>query len=177
MSRTLYIRLLPLYWREHRRRILTRNHYQVLGVTRRATPQEIRKAFRSLALRYHPDVTCLDKDLAEDGFKEISGAYWILKDPRRRMEYDLTLPSPTKEVEVTYGVPSPWESQEEDWIWDEYQLRYRKKWIDEEGIYEARSPYRSATLKSEITAAARASRIAAAVSPRASSRPAPTRTS
>lgn len=121
---------------------MTHNHYQTLGIPRDATSQEIKKAFRSLAIRYHPDVTRLDKALADERFKLVSEAYWVLKDPMRRREYNRTLPAPTKEVKVIYEGPAPWERQEEvEWIWDERQLRYRKKSTGENGIYEARSPF------------------------------------
>lgn len=118
--------------------MLIQNHYETLGVPRGATLQEIKQAFRSLAIRYHPDVTCVNKSLAEERFKEISEAYWILKDPKRCMEYDRSLPALIKEVRE----PPSWEHQEEvEWIWDERQLRYRKKPAYEEGVIEARSPF------------------------------------
>ncbi len=94
---------------------MIQNHYETLGVPRGATLQEIKQAFRSLAIRYHPDVTCVNKSLAEERFKEISVAYWILKDPKRCMEYDRSLPALIKEVRE----PPSWEHQEEvEWIWD-----------------------------------------------------------
>ncbi|UCG69609.1 MAG: J domain-containing protein [Thermoplasmata archaeon] len=120
---------------------MVQDHYQILGVSRNATQQEIKRAFRSHAIRYHPDVTRLDKAKAEDWFKLISKAYWVLKDPKRRMEYNRTLPAP-KEVKVIYDEPPPWERQkDEEWIWDERQLRYRRKETDDDGMYEARSPF------------------------------------
>jgi curved DNA-binding protein CbpA len=121
---------------------LTQSHYEILGVPYGATHQEIKKAFHSLAIRYHPDVTRLNKTLAEERFKQISQAYWILKDPTRRREYNRTLSVSPREVEVIYNPPT-WEKEEEEeeWIWDERQLRYRKKWTVKEGEYEARSPY------------------------------------
>ena len=120
---------------------MAQNHYQILGVSRDATQQEIKRAFHSRAIRYHPDVTRLDKAKAEDWFKLISKAYWVLKDPKRRMEYDRTLPAP-KEVKVMVEEPPPWERlKDEDWIWDERQLRYRRKQADDDGMYEARSPF------------------------------------
>src|SRR5690606_35171674 len=60
--------------------------YDVLGVPRTATQEEIQRAYRRLARRYHPDV---NKDpSAEDRFKEISEAYHVLSDPESRRRYD-----------------------------------------------------------------------------------------
>jgi curved DNA-binding protein CbpA len=120
---------------------LVQDHYKILGVSRNASQKEIKKAFRSKAMRYHPDVTRLEKEKAEDRFILISNAYWVLKDQNRRMEYNRTLQAP-KEVTVITKEPPSWELQEEEeWIWDERQLRYRKKETDDDGMYEARSPF------------------------------------
>jgi curved DNA-binding protein len=62
------------------------DYYEVLGVPRDASAEDIRRAHRSLARRYHPDV---NKDPgAEDRFKEISEAYEVLRDPEKRARYD-----------------------------------------------------------------------------------------
>jgi curved DNA-binding protein len=58
-----------------------------LGVDRKATPTEIKKAFRNLAIRFHPDRNFSDK-VAEDAFKEINEAYTVLSDPKKKQEYD-----------------------------------------------------------------------------------------
>jgi len=64
-----------------------KDYYQVLGVARTASEDEIRKAFRKLAREYHPDVA-KDKKTAEDKFKEINEAYEVLSDPEKRKKYD-----------------------------------------------------------------------------------------
>jgi molecular chaperone DnaJ len=64
------------------------DHYEVLGVARNATDAEIKRAFRELARRYHPDSSPDDPD-AEERFKQISVAYEVLSDPERRRRYDV----------------------------------------------------------------------------------------
>src|SRR3989338_720524 len=62
----------------------TKDYYSVLGVDKRATPDDIKKAFRKLAHKYHPDKGGTD----EQKFKEITEAYSILSDDKKRREYD-----------------------------------------------------------------------------------------
>src|SRR5580692_7577724 len=64
-----------------------RDYYEVLGVSKTATQEEIRKAFRQLARKHHPDVS-KDKKKAEEKFKEINEAYEVLSDPEKRKKYD-----------------------------------------------------------------------------------------
>ena len=65
----------------------TKDYYGILGVKKTASPEEIRKAFRKLARKYHPDVNPNDKK-AEEKFKEMSEANDILSDPKKRKIYD-----------------------------------------------------------------------------------------
>src|ERR1044072_1810698 len=64
-----------------------RDYYEVLGVKRNATEDEIRGAFRKLARKYHPDMNPGDK-AAEEKFKEINEANEVLSDPEKRKKYD-----------------------------------------------------------------------------------------
>jgi curved DNA-binding protein len=66
-----------------------RDYYEILGVRKGATPEELKKAYRELALKSHPDrVPPEKKKEAEDQFKEISEAYGVLSDPQKRGLYD-----------------------------------------------------------------------------------------
>lgn len=64
-----------------------RDYYEVLGLSKGATPEEIKKAYRKLAMKYHPDYNPGDKT-AEEKFKEINEANEILSDPEKRQRYD-----------------------------------------------------------------------------------------
>jgi molecular chaperone DnaJ len=64
-----------------------KDFYQILGVDRTASDAEIKKAYRKLAVKYHPDKNPNDQS-AEEKFKEISSAFDILKDPEKRAKYD-----------------------------------------------------------------------------------------
>jgi len=64
-----------------------RDYYEVLGLNRNATSAELKKAFRKLARKYHPDVNPNDK-ASEQKFKEMNEAYEVLSDPKKRKQYD-----------------------------------------------------------------------------------------
>jgi len=63
-----------------------KDYYKIMGVTPEAGADEIKRAYRKLARKYHPDVS--DDPNAEDRFKEVGEAYEVLKDPAKREEYD-----------------------------------------------------------------------------------------
>jgi chaperone protein DnaJ len=66
-----------------------RDYYEILGISKSATADEVKKAYRNLALKYHPDrVTQENKKVAEEKFKEMSEAYEILIDPQKKAKYD-----------------------------------------------------------------------------------------
>lgn len=69
---------------------LEKDYYKTLGVPKDAKPDAIKKAYRTLARRHHPDTNAreADRGAAEERFKEISEAYDVLSDPKRRAEYD-----------------------------------------------------------------------------------------
>ncbi len=64
-----------------------RDYYEVLGVGRSASPQEVKSAYRKLAVQYHPDKNQGDRE-AEERFKEAAEAYAVLSDPEKRARYD-----------------------------------------------------------------------------------------
>lgn len=67
---------------------ILKNYYDILGVTKTATEAEIKKAYRKLAMKYHPDKNPDDKT-AESKFKEVAEAYSTLSDPKNKEEYDI----------------------------------------------------------------------------------------
>ena len=66
-----------------------RDYYEVLGLTKEATEKDIKKAYRKLAFKWHPDKNPENKKEAEEKFKEINEAYSVLSDPDKRRQYDM----------------------------------------------------------------------------------------
>ncbi|RKZ81032.1 MAG: J domain-containing protein, partial [Gammaproteobacteria bacterium] len=63
-----------------------KDYYQVLGVTKNTSQDEIKRSYRKLARKYHPDVS--SESNAEERFKEVGEAYEVLKNPEKRAAYD-----------------------------------------------------------------------------------------
>lgn len=65
-----------------------KNYYQMLGISRDANAEDIKKAFRKLAMRFHPDRNAGNSEEAEERFKEINEAYEVLGNEQKRLHYD-----------------------------------------------------------------------------------------
>ena len=83
-----------------------KDYYAILGVKKDAPEDEIQKAYRKLARKFHPDVNKAPE--AETKFKEIGEAYEVLKDPDKRQKYD-QYGSAWKRAQQTGGTPPGWE--------------------------------------------------------------------
>ncbi|MFL7812504.1 MAG: DnaJ C-terminal domain-containing protein [Anaerolineales bacterium] len=93
-----------------------KDYYQTLGVKRDATEDEIKKAFRKLARKHHPDVNPNDPQ-AEERFKDVNEAYQVLSDPEKREKYD-RFGSQWKQYQTSGGQP-------EDFNWDQWAAQGR----------------------------------------------------
>lgn len=85
-----------------------KDYYNILGVDESAAAEDIKKAYRKLARKYHPDVS-KEAD-SEDKFKEVSEAYEVLKDPQKRAEYDQLKQMGARGADGSFRPPPNWES-------------------------------------------------------------------
>ncbi|HTU01405.1 MAG TPA: DnaJ domain-containing protein, partial [Candidatus Sulfotelmatobacter sp.] len=83
-----------------------RDYYDILGLRRGASEQEIKRAYRKLARKHHPDVNPGDKS-AETKFKEITEAYEVLSDPQKRRRYEQFGPEGFREPTSGRGADAP----------------------------------------------------------------------
>ena len=103
---------LTLNWRGDNNRIMDyKDYYKVLGVERKASADDIRKAYRKLAMQFHPDKNPGDKK-SEEKFKEINEAYQVLSDETKRARYD-QLGSAYSDFRTKGGRPG-------DFQWDQW---------------------------------------------------------
>jgi curved DNA-binding protein len=85
-----------------------KDYYAVLGVSESASPEDIKKAYRKLARKYHPDVS--KEEDADNKFKDVGEAYEVLKDPEKRAEYDQLRKYGARQ-DGSFERPSGWQSR------------------------------------------------------------------
>ena len=83
-----------------------RDYYEILGVSANASQEEIKKSFRTLVRKYHPDVHP-DKELAERMFKQIHEAYRTLSDENKRKVYDISRTKKPSDIPPPRARPQP----------------------------------------------------------------------
>lgn len=101
------------------------NLYDILGVSKTATNSEIKKAYKALVKKYHPDVFEGNKDLAESKIKEINDAYDTLSNPTLREEYDRSLEVPESDDVLKNSA-----------YYDTYESEVQKRYNDFKNRYE-----------------------------------------
>jgi len=106
-----------------------KNHYETLNLSKNATAEEIKSAYRKLAMKYHPDRNPGNKD-AEEKFKEISAAYEVLSDENKRREYDMF--GATRNSSSYSNSSNQWGNQqtynqEEDPLWQWFNSNFNNR--------------------------------------------------
>lgn len=111
--------------------MVTKTLYEVLGVSGDASDDEIKSAFKSLAKRYHPDVTEMEKEMAGETFKKIAAAYEILSNPAKRNMYDQSLKYGGFEVQSRLMYEWVYLAYLDDYGWFP---RYAKEWNEHHDV-------------------------------------------
>ncbi len=93
------------------------NYYDILNVSSQATSNDIKKAYKSLALQYHPDKNAGNKN-SEEAFKLINEAYQVLSDNEQRRRHDLHLDYASRKSQIYYSSPKP--KHQEKSVYDRY---------------------------------------------------------
>ncbi len=109
-----------------------KDYYKILGVERKASADDIRKAYRKLAMQHHPDKNPGDKK-AEDKFKEINEAYQVLSDDQKRARYD-QLGSAYSNFRTKGGRPG-------DFQWDDWFQQQQQQGGSQRGYGNAENPF------------------------------------
>jgi len=106
--------------------MVERDYYKILGLNRNASDEEIKKAFRRLALKYHPD-RCPGDPESEERFKEVNEAYAVLADRDKRREYDHFGPN---RFGRRYGGDDLFRAFDFEAIFGEFGLRFDEDFVD-----------------------------------------------
>lgn len=101
-------------------------HYEVLGISKNASQEEIKSAYKKLIKKYHPDLYQGDKSFAEKKAKEINAAYDVLSDENKKAEYDLSI-NPTYTTTQTYSYTPPKYSSDYD-PYSSYSNYYKNRY-------------------------------------------------
>src|SRR5258707_9181208 len=110
-----------------------KNYYQLLGIDRKASEDEIKKAYKKLACTYHPDLNPKRKITATDRFKRLQEAYSVLSDPISRGQYDRTLgiSEPISQSNCQPAQAGKTESKSDPWSIYLYQEEEpKRRWLD-----------------------------------------------
>ncbi len=96
-----------------------KNYYKILGLSESASLDDIKKAYRKLAKKYHPDMNMSDKKGAEAKFKEVSEAYYVLGDEKRKKEFDMYKNSGNSYSQRGQGTQRPSAGRQQQTTWNQ----------------------------------------------------------
>ena len=128
------------------------NYYEILGVKRNASNDELKKAYKQLVKKYHPDLYSGDKSFAEQKTKEINVAYDVLSDSTKRSAYDEEIfPSPSS---YSY-TPPKYDSAPNDYYRRQYEEKIKNNYQREYNYNDYVAAYRAARRKAAAENAAK----------------------